>query len=952
MSPQSPARGCVVASCAFLFSLVFVSVASPAQSLVAPQLIASGRIYYDALGMPTVQAATDNDAAFLQGYAHAENRFFQMDLSRRQVSGTLAALVGPSQLANDVQSRTLGLRRAAVKTWAAMSDDMRGWLAAYANGVNYWLATNPLPPEYAALDLTKADPWSPVDSIAVGKGLAFQLSFDLDIDATIAFGAYQQAAAAANVDPAALFFGDTHRFAPPDDRITLPDFMPSGSAPKSTAAHSALPTIAPETLKLARAYRAAIEGNPLIDSVRNRRERGVGSNEWVIGPGLTASGKAILSNDPHLGLGLPAVFIEMHLVSAEQRDGATLNVTGVSVPGAPGIIQGCNSRVCWGTTTNPMDVTDVFQETFKLDSLGLPVAIVHDGADEPVQWVFQSYYVNQLDGTPDHVVRDNSVGYANGAITIIVPRRNDGPVVQIDGNAGLSIAYTGSGATNEIECFRRIDRARNLADFQNALSYFDVGSQNFAYADVDGNIAYFTSAENPIREDLQNDGAPGGGIPPWLIRDGSGALHHDWLPVQHPQPNQAIPYEIMPAGEMPHAINPAQGWFANANNDPIGTTLDNNPLNQLRPGGGLYYLGTGYSAYRIGRIDREIRAMVAAGHAITADDMKALQANDRPLDAELLTPYLIAAYDDAHGGDAPPALVQLASDPAVTEAINRLRNWDYSAPTGIAQGYDPGDDPNALPSPSPTEIDDSVATTIFMMWRSYAVRDTIDATLTNMGLGDYLPSGGDAYNGLKFLLDNFDALQGSGLSGVPFFNADQAAGSLTPTGARDYVLLTSLREALTQLASADLAPAFRESADLSDYRWGKLHRVVFTHPLGPPFDLPGQNGYGFTDVGPDLPGFARAGGWQTVDPGSNPIRAFGLNDFMFNGTAAPGRRFVGEMTSTIGASEVIPGGNSGVLGSPHYADQLALWLTDHYHPLAIPASAAIAASVASQDFVP
>ena len=355
----------------------------------------------------------------------------------------------------------------------------------------------------------------------------------------------------------------------------------------------------------------------------------------------------------------------------------------------------------------------------------------------------------------------------------------------------------------------------------------------------------------------------------------------------------------------------------------------------------------------MGRIDRTIRAWIAAGHRINSADIEQLQANDQPLDAEQMTPHLIAAFDDATAAGAWSPLATLASDPRITEAIARLRAWDFSSPTGIPQGYDPGDDPLALPAPSQTEIDDSVAATLFAMWRSYAVKNTIDATLSGMGLGDALPGDTDAYVGLKFLLDNFDALQGHGVSGVAFFNPSGTSDTAPDAAsARDYVLLSSLRDALTQLASAELAPAFAQSTDLSDYRWGKLHRVVLEHPLGPPFSLPGPNGYGFTDVAPDLPGFARAGGYQTVDPGSNPIRAFGLDDFMFSGTSAPGRRFVGEMSSTIDAVEVIPGGNSAVLGSPHYADQLGWWLTDHYHPLLIPASAAIAAGTTTMSFVP
>src|SRR5690606_7535739 len=143
-----------------------------------------------------------------------------------------------------------------------------------------------------------------------------------------------------------------------------------------------------------------------------------------------------------------------------------------------------------------------------------------------------------------------------------------------------------------------------------------------------------------IREDLQNLTVDG--LPPWFIRNGTGAQANEWLPVMNPQPNQALPFEIMPAAEMPHLVNPANGFVTNANNDPIGTTLDNNPLNQLRPGGnGIYYLNPGYASYRMGRVDREIKAMVAEGD-VSVRDFIDLQANVNLLDAELVLPALLA----------------------------------------------------------------------------------------------------------------------------------------------------------------------------------------------------------------------------------------------------------------------------------------------------------------------
>ena len=809
----------VLAFCIFIGAVLPLS----AQTISAPGLSAPGRISYDALGTPTIQASTENDVAFLQGYAQAKARFFEMDFDRRAASGTLAELVGQAALANDVQSRTLGLRRAAWATWSALDFSTRNWLKAYTDGVNFWLETQALPPEYGALMLTRAEPWSPVDSVTVGKGLAFQLSFDLDIQNTIDFGAYSQAAAAANVNPQALFFGDTHRFAPPDGHVTIPDFVPSDvtSSPvvqaKSSAPAAAYASVSAEALKLAHSYHDKIIGNPFIAPTLHPRLGRGGSNEFAVSGANTASGKPIIANDPHLTLALPPIFMEMHLIS---NDG--LNATGVSVPGAPGIIQGCNSNLCWGSTVNPMDVTDTFLETFAVNTYGLPTAIVHDNTLEPVQWVFQSYYVNQMTaGETDNIARDNSIGYTNGAVTITVPRRNNGPMVELDSPGGctteagveygpgyacgLSIAYTGWGPTMELKAFRLINRAQGLDDFQTALSYFDFGSQNFAYADTAGNIAYFTSAENPIRQDLQQDGGPGGGVPPFFIRDGSGALHHDWLPVTNPQPNQATPYEIMPASEMPHVINPAAGYFANANNDPIGVTLDNNPFNQARPGGGIYYLNEGYDAYRMGRIDRMLSSMIAAGHKITMTDIEQVQLNTQPVDAELLLPYLLAAYQNAATSTWAP-LAQYANDAAVTESISRLTAWDLSTPTGLAQGYDAGR--AAGSAPTQAQLDHSVAATEFFMWRSNAIKNVVDATLTNYGLGSYLPGDDSAYTCLKFLLDAFPVLGGHGASGIDFFPFPDAPDAAS---ARDYYLLKSLQDGLDQLGSDSFAAAYGNS---------------------------------------------------------------------------------------------------------------------------------------------
>ena len=123
----------------------------------------------DTLGVPHVFAKSDHDAYFMVGYLHAQDRLFQMDSSRRQASGTLAELLGPSARERR-QPRTLGLRRGAALAGGDLAQS-RATLEAYADGVNAWLSANPLPSEYAALELTKANvqPWTMLDSLAVAK---------------------------------------------------------------------------------------------------------------------------------------------------------------------------------------------------------------------------------------------------------------------------------------------------------------------------------------------------------------------------------------------------------------------------------------------------------------------------------------------------------------------------------------------------------------------------------------------------------------------------------------------------------------------------------------------------------------------------------------------------------------------------------------------------------------
>ncbi len=907
--------------------------------LTNDRLSAPVKVYYNDTQIPSISAATEEDASFVMGYLHAKDRLFQMDYTRKIAQGKLAELLGPPALSNDIQFRTIGFERAARVSLPTMSAKTQGMLKAYADGVNAWLANNDLPVEYGGLEITQVDPWLPVHSVAIAKLIAFDLSNDLnEIDNTIAINTFQQVGAAAGFDGTALFMEDLYRAAPPDDRVSVPDFLASIGGVGKTA--QTLKESIPEftlnltdvELNMLNEIKANWNSTPLIKSLKNDGSIEKGSNVWVIAGENTENGFPLIANDPHLSLDYPSTFYPAHLAAE-----TGLNVAGVGFPGAPVTAQGCNENLCWGSTVHPVDETDFYFESIKVNNFGLPTHTVFQGEEEPLVWIFQSYYANAIgDGVSDNLERQD-VGYASGGLTYVVPRRNFGPILSVDTeNAqAVSMQYTGFGPTKEIEAFFEMARARDVNEFRDALTKFDVGSQNFGVVDKAGNIAYFTGAEVPVREDLQTMMQPDG-TPPMFIRDGTGTRMNEWMALTNPDMNQATNSEVIPFDEMPHSVNPASGYVANANNDPIGVSLDNNVLNQVRPGGGLYYISQGgYSSFRQGRLDRLIQEDISGRNVVNLFDMKSYQANNQLLDAELIMPHIMNAVSRASAGNAWPGIQQFLGDPRVLEAAGYFAEWDFSTPTGVTEGYDPFDRAFELSAPDQTEINHSVAASIYAVWRSMAVQNTIDITLSGIdaAIGQNVmsankPGSKFSINAFKHMLDSFESNQGYGASGINFFTNPQAP---TREDARDYVILASLKQALDNMAGEDFAAAFGNSTDLQDYRWGKLHRITFSHVLGDSLSVP--NGlFGLATID-GLPGVARSGGYQVLDASGHSVRADSSNEFMF--AHGPARRFVAEVTPLgIAAEQIIPGGQSGVITSgANYVNQLFFWLVNGYLPL-------------------
>jgi penicillin amidase len=910
----------VVLSLALLLPAGVLASRAAADPVDLPGMEGPGQVDRDGNGIAHIRAGSRHDLFFLQGWAHAQDRLFQMDTRRRQADGTLAELLGPAALPTDVQLRTIGLHRAAARSLPALSADARAVLAAYADGINAWVAANPLPPEYGALNLTRFRPWTPLDSVAVAKLQAFGLSFDLDIDLTTALLGYQRAGQAGGFDGTDLFFQDMWRSEPFTHASTVPDASRAAGSAAATASIGAAAGADAAGRRLAAAgrlaerYAALAAKVPLLRPALSRDRAQTGSNQWAVSGRVAAGGHPLLANDPHLGLDAPSTFYPVHLQAGET------DAQGSGFAGTPGVIVGNNRFISWGATVNPMDVTDTYAEQLRPDPASPSgLSTVYEGQLEHVIPIPETFRQNN----PGSGAADNlTVVPPGGSIppaTLIVPRRNNGPIIQLDRQRGtaLSVQYTGFSATRELDTFLIWDDARNLADFRRGLELFDVGGQNWAYADVEGNIAYFTSAELPLREDLQAGTV--NGLAPYFIRNGTGG--NEWLPVSHPQPGQAIPYEILPYDEMPQIVNPPAGFFVNANNDPAGVTLDNDPMNQLRPGGGIWYLNNGYAGIRAGRITALLRAELAGDGTVSFADMQRIQADTALVDAQYFVPHLVKAL--ARGAlDSDPTLRDLARNRAVAEAVGRLALWNRRTPTGIAEGYDASDVNGQRLPPTRPEQANSAAATIYAVWRSQLIQGAIDARLAPYGVAG--PDGERSLTALKHLLDTFGQTHGVGASGIDFFAVDGVADA---ADRRDVTLLRAVQAALAKLSGPDFQAAFGGSTDQDDYRWGRLHRVTLDHPMGGPFNIPPAFG-AFPPPLADLPGIPTDGGFETVDAATHNARADAAGEFGFGG--GPANRYVSELRGPgdVHASSSLPGGTSGVPGSPFYVNLLPEWLTN------------------------
>lgn len=547
-------------------------------------------VYRDERGVPHIEAASEHDLYMAQGYVVAQDRLFQMDLSRRFASGRLAEIVGEKALDSDKLFRTLGLRRSAAESFEVYEPWARELMEAYAAGVNAYIqeasAAGQLAVEFTLLGY-KPEPWTPIDSLTIGKYMSDHLSRSLGHE---------------------VFMYELRRKVGVELADQLLPVYPKGAPTiiKHTGEGAASDTR--QSVALPADLDLDLSGLLAFDL---STDPGIGSNNWVISGNLTQSGRPLLANDPHLGISTPAIWHEVHLVLQTEQE--TRHAFGVMFPGGPGIIIGQTDKFAWGVTNTGPDVQDLYVERRNPDN---PYQFLYKGRYEDAKVIKESIPVKGKEPVP---------------FEIVVTRH--GPIIsEVVGSDeknrpqdAMALQWTGHGATTELEFVLTAFRANNWTEFREALKKFQVATQNFVFASVDGTIAYRASGLIPIR--AQGNGSVP--VPGWTGE-------FEWV-------------DYVPFDKMPEVVNPKEGYVVTANHKVID---DKYP----------YYLDIEWAQpYRGMRI---IEMIEAKKGSLTLDDMQAMQADYANLQARTLLPLLLPPVEKA-------SLSKLEQD-----ALALLKGWN------------------------------------------------------------------------------------------------------------------------------------------------------------------------------------------------------------------------------------------------------------------------------------
>ncbi|TWF98294.1 penicillin acylase family protein [Kitasatospora viridis] len=600
-------------------------------TIQVPGLSAAVDVKRDAQGIPQIYANTPEDLFKAQGYVQAQDRFWEMDVRRHITAGRLSEMFGSSQVSTDALIRTMGWRDVAQQEYdTQLSPDTKRYLQAYSDGVNDWLGKHPggagASLEYALLGTAnssyKPEPWTPVDSVAWLKAMAWNLSGNVqdEIDRALLSQNFSQ-------DQIAQLYPDY-----PYDRN--PVIVQGGSLGSDGSYKPPAPAATTTSAPGSQANSAVTQG---LTDVSDRiaalpqllgpQGSGIGSNSWVVSGSHTTTGKPLLANDPHLGPGLPNVWYQMGLHCRTVSAACPYDATGFTFAGMPGVVIGHNQSISWGFTNMGADVADLY-----LEKITGPNTYLVDNKDQ------------------QFTTRQETIKVAGGPSQVITVRTtNNGPLISDQstqqqnvgtyapvGNAapdrgttgyGVALKWTALTPGKTMDAVFEFDKATDWNSFRAAAQDFAVPAQNLIYADTQGHIGYQAPGQIPVRG--KGDGtypAPG-----W----DSGYNWTGYIPFK------SLPYEL----------DPQSGYIVTANQPVTDPTYK--PLITKD-----WEYGT-----RAKEITDQLQSRLANGGKISPDDMQSIQLDNTSVMAKTLVPML---------------LKEQVSDPYVRQAQDLLKDWNYN----------------------------------------------------------------------------------------------------------------------------------------------------------------------------------------------------------------------------------------------------------------------------------
>lgn len=534
--------------------------------LVLPGLSKNVTVWEDERLVPHVFAETENDAAYVLGYLHARDRLWQMEVQTMASAGRLCEILGPSLLERDRLKRRQGMVFGAQNSLKAIESDpvQKAYLDAYTRGVNTYiksLRTRQLPLEYKLLNY-RPEPWSNLKTALLIKYMADDLAGAAnDLEYTNARRYFSE-------NEAEQMF--------PDFTDTLDPIIPAGT-----------PYAAPSKRPVRPADSILYRDQVALRFKMEKPDPDNGSNNWAVAGSRTKSGAPILANDPHLGLNLPSLWYEVQLHTP------TMNVYGVSLPGAPGVLIGFNDYIAWGITNGSEDVKDYYRMQFR---------------NGKTQYLFNGEYRNAELRVEEIKIKGEASYFDTVAYTVWGPVMFDNTFPDNTAREGfLAVRWKAHDGTNELATFYGLNRARNYDEYLAALQHFTCPAQNFLFAAKTGDIALWHNGDYPLR---------------W--KDQGKYIMPGWDSTYAWQ-------GYIPRGEVPHIRNPERGYLNSANQHPTDSTYP-------------YHLYGIYDLYRGKRINEALAPM----QGITPQDMMALQNDNKNLFAATALPFLLKNLDEQY----------------------------------------------------------------------------------------------------------------------------------------------------------------------------------------------------------------------------------------------------------------------------------------------------------------